>query len=626
MADLTGTENSPTPQSNELSVSLLVEIGSFLKQAEQLLTREIGWEPQRQLANLWQPRLARVQQQLAQLSLLEEPTLVVAIVGGVKAGKTHIANKILGRQLLAESLRHETNRAWVVLPPQVAESDVLELLTPIENEWLRWLRYGIKIGNRNLILIDAPDFDSESLVSEFVENRKIVEAVVHAADVVLLVSSQAHNLTRYTFDWLRQFRQGHGFIFVYNEVSGAEGKEAALRIEQLQQQVIKAGFGEHTHVIGCPYLPGNYEGSALVKLLAELPSSRNLRSWRITESVRQLTQDIQAIYQEHQAAIQSVKKDLARYVANPLKEQLMTEIKSQIEAARHTFQRELLFRVAPRIGGPFGSFISIRRVLSYWSLPGLWLGARLMGQTGAILATTSVVFGSLFRSFEAWRDRRRLKSKTLLPKFKKQGTAIDKTHENLKLAFEHAQLDPIPVRTAKQRGRDQQELNRQLVHTIEAAFDHELNVGESKKSRARRIQSWRWLWNFLPSLIILYALGIVIWSLITQLPIIPAHWYHLKSSPDISFYLGIAAVLVGVLYTQYLILMLLLKHAGQRVSKRVLEQITTLQHPILLEVAKRLNAPGHLNEQAAQLAAQIEKIQPRLRKQLKGVELARRED
>jgi len=608
---------------SEVPISIIVEIGRFLQQAEKLLTTDIGWEPQRQLRKIWEPRLKRMQNDLSQLMLLEEPTLIVAVTGGVKAGKTHISNIILGQPVLTESLRHETNRAWVVTPPAIAESDVFRVLEVEQPDWLRLVRFGVRIKNRNIILIDLPDFDAETELAEFRENRTIAEQVLAAADVIILVSTQAHNLTRRTFEWLTQFRQGHGFIFVYNEISGAEGSEAVERIRQLQTQVVKAGFAASSKIIGVPYLPGHYDHQQLINALAELPANRTLRSWRVADRVHQLVADIKAIYEMHQPQIQETLENIEQYIAIPLQNQFQSEIQLQVDAMQSTFQREMLFRLGQRIGGIFGGFISIRRILNYWSLPGLWFGSRLMGPTGALVAGGSVILGSLWRSFEAWRDRRRLKTKAFQPQLDRQDDQWHQQHTGINLKLEQAGFDPLIIPDANEAQKEQTALKEKIVQEIEFAFEGELNR-KSKTGRAANFYRLmrRILWNFLPAIILGYAFVNICLVLVTQLPFLPPEWQVVKVTPGFSFYLNILTVLIGICYLQYLGLLILLRGSARRIGRQLVAMLTNLEHPFLTDLKERLNAPTALNQHAVSLEKEMERIQKLLRSAMKGIEVA----
>lgn len=610
----------------EIPVSSLVKIGACVKQAQQLLQEDVHWEPQRQLAKLWQKRLARLEADVEKLSAIDEPILIVAVTGGVKAGKTHLANMILGQQILAESLRHETRRAWTVIHQTTPQDDVIELLQPVSPDWLRFVPAHSQIANRKLILIDLPDFDSESQVAGFQENRQIVEQIIPAVDVVVFVSSQAHNLTKKSFDWLKQFQEAHGFIFVYNEVSGPEESDGKQRIEQLQEQVNKAGFANKTHVVNCRYAPGDYTDDTLRRLLTDLPANRTLRSWRLVEMVHQMIADIKEVYESQSIEIQKTVDTIRTQVALPLHHQFESEIKSQLEGLHGTFQREMLFRSSQKIGGILGGFISLRRFLSYWSLPGVWLGSRLMGPTGALVATGSLVFGSLIRRFEAWRDRRQLKVRPLAPEIAKQNMQLSEQANSINLELQHVQLDPVSEIDIKSSDDHQKTVSEKIADLIELAFENELTgeVDESSEKVFRRFLSWcnRVAWNLIPSAFIIYAFVAIIFSFLKGLPVLPPEWHWIGAPNGFSFYINALTILLGICYIEYLLLMLLHKKAARRVAERVFGELVQMEHPFILEIKKRLSEPMRFYSQALNLENELETVRKVIRRMVKGLEIS----
>jgi hypothetical protein len=612
-------------QTSNLSVADLVQTGSFLKQAEQLLTQEIGWEPQRQLAQLWQPRLLRMRQDLAGLSLFEEPVMLVAVAGGVKAGKSHVANLILGHPVLSESLRHETRRAWAVMPPGVAEADVYSALQPAEKEWIRLVKYGQKIGDRQLILIDLPDFDSESQIADFQENQKIVESILSVADVILFVSCQAHNLTRRSFEWLAQFRRGHGFLFIYNETSGAEGAEGEQRARQLREQVAQAGFSSAGAVIHCPFEPGKYNGYPIVSALSGLPPGRTLRSWRVSERIRLLVGDIREIFETHQLALEKAAENIEQYVTSPMNARFQQTMQQQIQSLQPTFQREMLFRVAGQIGGIFGGFIALRKVLNYWSLPGIWLGSRLMGSTGALVATGSAVFGSLLRTYEAWRDRRLLRRPVIENSLSQQTETIRAQNFSINLELEGARLDPLPETEYFFEAGDQEQLRAQISGQIETAFEQEMpNVLPGKMDRVwgrLRRGVWKIAWNFFPTIILIIAFFAITYNLVASMPFFPADWRDVALPTGFAFYLNILAVVLGLCYFQYLWLLFRLRASARRVGAALLAGFRQQEHPWLASLVARLAAPETWYRQALKLEEEVSQLQNKLRPTIKGIEV-----
>ncbi|MCI0493738.1 hypothetical protein L0Z72_01930, partial [candidate division KSB1 bacterium] len=457
-------------------------------------------------------------------------------------------------------------------------------------------------------------------------NQQIVENVLNAADVIILVSSQAHNLTRRTFQWLQQFRQGHGFIFVYNEVSGAEGSEAAARIQQLREQITTAGFSKKMTVLGVPNKPNHYVFPEINQALSELPANRVLRTWRIAEQIRLMTGDIRTVYQSLQPDLKRMQESIQKYITDPIQQQFQEEIQLKVDAMQGAIQRELLFRVGRGIGGPFGAFLAIRRLFHYWSLPGLWLGSRLMGTPGALVATGSMLIGSLVRSFEAWRDRRKLKNKDLESEIALQTRQIDIERININLELEQVQLDPLLLPSKKQNQQGRREFTRQLTQTMESAFDEEFGLHQRSKRRyfIHKLQSGvgRFLWNLLPALMLTYTFVIIFLSVANQFPFFPASWQLLKQPVEISFYINILALFIVLCYFQFLLLKALLKRANGRLKKKILNNLLAIENPFLAQLAERIEAPDRFMQQAFQLEKDVDKLQQKLRQYLKGVEIS----
>ncbi len=300
-------------------------------------------------------------------------------------------------------------------------------------------------------------------------------------------------------------------------------------------------------------------------------------------------------------------------------------MQNKIQSMQQTFQREMLFRMAGQIGGIFGGFISLRKVLNYWSIPGILLGSRLMGSTGAIVATGSAAFGSLLRTFEAWRDRRMLKQPALQSSLNQKTPQLRSRNFSVNLELEQAMLDPLPDVVKFSEKTDQEQLRVQMSQQIEAAFEKEMpGVLPGKNSRLSgriRRRVWRFSWNFLPAIILTAAFFAIVFNLVGYLPFLPAVWHKLVLPTSVSFYLNILAVMFGVCYFQYLWLLFRLRKSASRVGDDLLEFFRQQEHPWLANLTTRLAAPETWCQHALKLEDEVSRLQNKLRQSIKGVEV-----
>ena len=597
----------------------IIRLGSFLKKAEKLLSTDIHWENQRQLAEIWQPKLTHIQRQKKQLETLEQPILIVVVAGGVKAGKSHIANIMAGQPLFVESIRHETRQAGVSLPAAISRDSAISLLEPLKEEWLEILSANTQYADRQLLLIDLPDFDSESQLPQFSKNQAIAAAAMSVADVIVMVSSQAHNLTEKLFSWLTQFREAHGFLFVYNETHGVEGDDARLRTEQLQKQISLAGFSNKSLVVHVPYNPERYTAPGLAAALQKLPANHTIRSWRVGAQLRQMLADIEETYQnvapDISATVDSVRKNLLQ----PYHVRQKQHLELQLQKMEGSIQRELVFTAASQIGGIFGGFVTLRRFFSYWSLPGLWLGPKLLkGAPGLLLAGGSLLAGSVSRRIEKFRDKKNLAAKDI--------TDVPKTHspdlESINLELENVHLDPIPPQTGKTHLAGDAEMTAQLSETVVHFINAEL-FQPSKNGRIARFgkRRHRFIWNILPTLLIIFMFFQIISSLFLPQSIRSVIPFPVGMATNIMFYINMLAVVFSFCYLEYYLMQRLFRNAGRRTRDKILQALTEFEHPLVQSVNERLAAPGQWRISAKKLNFQLEKLLTEIQPYLDGIEI-----
>lgn len=138
---------------------------------------------------------------------LEQPLLVVLLMGGTGVGKSSLLNALAGAEIAQASFTRPTTRDPVVYHHRAVNPDRLDpalrscRLVAHEREELR-----------EKIIVDTPDLDSNEE-----ENRQRLLAVLPIADVVLYVGSQEKYHDRVGWDLFRAQRQRRAFAFVLNK-------------------------------------------------------------------------------------------------------------------------------------------------------------------------------------------------------------------------------------------------------------------------------------------------------------------------------------------------------------------------------------------------------------------------
>ena len=597
----------------------IIRLGSFLKKAEKLLSTDIHWETQRQLAEIWQPKLAYIQQQKKQLETLDQPVLVVVVAGGVKAGKSHIANIMAGQPLFVESIRHETRQAGVSLPTSISRESAITILEPLKEEWLEIVPANTPYAERQLLLIDLPDFDSESQLPQFSKNQAIAAAAMSVADVIVMVSSQAHNLTEKLFSWLTQFREAHGFLFVYNETHGTEGDEARLRTKQLQTQISLAGFSNKSPVVHVPYSPEIYTHPGLSAALQKLPANHTIRSWRVGAQLWHMLADIEETYQNVAADISATAESVRKNLLQPYHARQVQHLELQLHKMEGAIQRELVFTAAGQIGGIFGGFVTLRRFFSYWSLPGLWLGPKLLkGAPGLLLAGGSLLVGSVSRRIEQFRDQKKLTPKNI--------TDVPKTYspdlENINLELENIHLDPLPPQTGTAYAAGDAEMAANLSETVEHFINAEL-FQTSQKGQIARFgkRRHRFIWNILPALLIMFMFFQIISTLFLPEYLQAVIPFPVGMATNIMFYINMLALVFSLCYLEYYLMQRLFRNAGRRTRDQILQALTEFEHPLVQIVNERLAAPRQWQNSAKKLNIQLDKLLTEIQPYLDGIEI-----
>ena len=138
---------------------------------------------------------------------LEQPLLVIALMGGTGVGKSTLLNALAGSSIAQASFTRPTTRDPVVYHHVTVKPERLDpalqkcRLVAHDREELR-----------EKVLVDTPDLDSNEE-----DNRERLMAVLPVADVVLYVGSQEKYHDRLGWDLFRAQRQRRAFAFVLNK-------------------------------------------------------------------------------------------------------------------------------------------------------------------------------------------------------------------------------------------------------------------------------------------------------------------------------------------------------------------------------------------------------------------------
>lgn len=138
---------------------------------------------------------------------LEQPLLVITLMGGTGVGKSTLLNALAGSAIAQASFTRPTTRDPVVYHHVTVKPERLDpalqkcRLVAHDREELR-----------EKVLVDTPDLDSNEE-----DNRERLMAVLPVADVVLYVGSQEKYHDRLGWDLFRAQRQRRAFAFVLNK-------------------------------------------------------------------------------------------------------------------------------------------------------------------------------------------------------------------------------------------------------------------------------------------------------------------------------------------------------------------------------------------------------------------------
>jgi hypothetical protein len=138
---------------------------------------------------------------------VDQPLLVIVLMGGTGVGKSTLLNALAGGAIAQASFARPTTRDPVVYYHESTKPDRLDpalrqcRLVPHDRSALR-----------QKVLIDTPDLDSNDL-----SNREKLNRLLPVADVVLYVGSQEKYHDQLGWDLFRRQRRRRAFAFVLNK-------------------------------------------------------------------------------------------------------------------------------------------------------------------------------------------------------------------------------------------------------------------------------------------------------------------------------------------------------------------------------------------------------------------------
>ncbi len=138
---------------------------------------------------------------------VDQPLLVVMLMGGTGVGKSSLMNALAGAAIAPASFERPTTRDPVVYFHQSIEPERLDPALRL----CRLVKHD-RDALRQKIIVDTPDVDSNDLT-----NREKLVSVLPVADVVLYVGSQEKYHDQLGWELFKDHRQRSAFAFILNK-------------------------------------------------------------------------------------------------------------------------------------------------------------------------------------------------------------------------------------------------------------------------------------------------------------------------------------------------------------------------------------------------------------------------
>jgi energy-coupling factor transporter ATP-binding protein EcfA2 len=138
---------------------------------------------------------------------VDQPLLVVMLMGGTGVGKSTLLNALAGSPIAASSFTRPTTRDPVVYFHHSVRSDRLDPALRL----CRLVQHD-REGLVQKVIVDTPDIDSNDLT-----NRDKLKALLPVADIVLYCGSQEKYHDQIGWELFKEQRQRRAFAFVLNK-------------------------------------------------------------------------------------------------------------------------------------------------------------------------------------------------------------------------------------------------------------------------------------------------------------------------------------------------------------------------------------------------------------------------
>jgi GTPase Era involved in 16S rRNA processing len=388
--------------------------------------------------------VATLQQADHQLNLLaqreknvEECSLIVALLGGTKVGKTTLVNALAGRVIGEASAKAcFTSRPAVFVHRNreaVARKALAGVLAPTDR-----VEVHEEKELESIILVDTPDFDGSTTA-----HRDIFHRVLERADLAICVVTTQKYDAEELYKILAVSMGFRRSIVVFNRTDEGIPLTDAIKkdcIGKFARFQLKAPEGETLPVFAVSAL------NALLQKLGqgngptgEFAALENLLRERLDRAlIKRINEENLRTYE--QQAVQVVRRisriDLARAQGRELERFVGTAVENLGERARENVANtlravadELVHRrsagIVDGIGGPFGAYLratlAIRGLAKGFSLPLLSVSDPAEGMAERVVRSYQVLIqesrGRLVRLFRETADRSGFSGDPLVARF-----------------------------------------------------------------------------------------------------------------------------------------------------------------------------------------------------------------